>query len=91
MKMNNSSVNHAWQFDCVLENGTKLKSWFYADTEQDASNRIKEYLGARLVSIKEIDDPLDLKKKQLEQDKIRDALAKKKQEEYEARQNLKNV
>ena len=89
MKMNNSSVNHAWQFDCVLENGIKLKSWFYADTEQDASNRIKEYLGARLVSIKEIDDPLDIKKKQIEQDKIRDALAKKRQKEYEARQNLK--
>jgi hypothetical protein len=89
MKINNSSVNHAWQFDCVLENGIKLKSWFYADTAQDASNRIKEYLGARLVSIKEIDDPLDIKKKQIEQDKIRDALAKKRQEEYEARQNLK--
>jgi len=89
MKLNNSSVNHAWQFDCVLENGTKLKSWFYADTEQDASNRIKEYLGARLVSIKEIDDPLDIKKKQIEQDKIRDTLAKKRQEEYEARQNSK--
>ena len=89
MKLNNSSVNHAWQFDCVLENGIKLKSWFYADTEQDASNRIKEYLGARLVSIKEIDDPLDIKKKQIEQDKIRDALAKKRQEEYETRQNSK--
>jgi hypothetical protein len=89
MKLNNSSVNHAWQFDCVLENGIKLKSWFYADTEQDASNRIKEYLGARLVSIKEIDDPLDIKKRQIEQDKIRDALAKKRQEEYEARQNSK--
>lgn len=89
MKINNSSVNHAWQFDCVLEDGTKLKSWFYADTEQDATNRIKEYLGARLVSIKEIDDPLDIKKKQIEQDKIRDTLAKKRQEEYEARQNSK--
>jgi hypothetical protein len=89
MKLNNSSVNYAWQFDCVLENGIKLKSWFYADTEQDASNRIKEYLGARLVSIKEIDDPLDIKKKQIEQDKIRDTLAKKRQEEYEARQNSK--
>jgi len=89
MKLNNSSVNHAWEFDCVLENGTKLKSWFYADTEQDASNRIKEYLGARLISIKEINDPLDIKKKQIEQDKIRDILAKKRQEEYEARQNSK--
>jgi hypothetical protein len=89
MKINNSSVNHAWEFDCVLEDGTKLKSWFYADTEQDASNRIKEYMGAKLISIKEIDDPLDIKKKQLKQDKIRDTLAKKKQEEYEARQNSK--
>jgi hypothetical protein len=89
MKLNNSSVNHAWQFDCVLENGIKLKSWFYADTEQDASDRIKEYMGARLVSIKEIDDPLEIKKKQIEQDKIRDALAKKRQEEFETRQNLK--
>lgn len=89
MKINNSSVNHAWEFDCVLENGIRLKSWFYSDTEQDATNRIKEYLGARLVSIKEIDDPLDIKKKQIEQDKIRDTLAKKRQEEYEARQNSK--
>jgi hypothetical protein len=87
--MSKSNINHAWQFDCVLENGIKLKSWFYADTEQDATNRIKEYLGAKLISIKEIDDPLDIKKKQIEQDKIRDALAKTRQEEYEARQNLK--
>ena len=89
MKLNNSSVNHAWEFECVLENGIKLTSWFYSDTEQDASNRIKEYLGARLISIKEINDPLDIKKKQIEQDKIRDTLAKKRQEEYEARQNSK--
>ena len=87
--MSRSSVNHAWEFDCVLENGTELKSWFYADTEQDASNRVKEYMDAQLVSIKEIDDPLEIKKKQIEQDKIRDALAKKRQEEFEIRQNLK--
>ena len=66
----------------MLEEGKKLKSWFYADTEQDAIRRIKEYLGAKLVSIREIDDPLNVKKKQLEQEKIRAALAKKKQEEY---------
>lgn len=87
--MSRSSVNHAWEFNCILENGIKLKSWFYADTEQDASDRVKEYMGARLVSIKEIDDPLEIKKKQIEQDKIRDALAKKRQEEFEIRQNLK--
>ena len=46
-------------------------------------------MGAKLISIKEIDDPLDIKKKQIEQDKIREALAKKKQEEYDARQNSK--
>jgi len=89
MKLNNSNVNHAWEFDCVLENGTKLKSWFYSDTEQDATDRVTEYMGAKLISIKEIDDPLDIKKKQMEQDKIREALAKKKQEEQEARQNSK--
>ena len=87
--MSRSSVNHAWEFNCILENGIKLKSWFYADTEQDASNRVKEYMDAQLVSIKEIDDPLEIKKKQIEQDKIRDALAKKRQEEFEIRQNLK--
>jgi len=87
--MSRSSVNHSWEFDCVLESGIKLKSWFYADTEQDASNRVKEYMGARLISIKEIDDPLEIRKKQIEQDKIRDALAKKRQEEFETRQNLK--
>ena len=80
--MSDSSMKKAWEFECVLESGKKLKSWFYSDTEQDASNRIKEYMGARLISIKEIDDPLEIKKKQIEQDKIRDALAKKRQEEY---------
>ena len=88
--MSQSSVNHAWQFECVLENGKRLKSWFYADTEQDAVKRIKEYMDAKLVSIKEIDDPLEIRKKQAESEKIREELAKKKQEEYEARQNLKN-
>jgi len=87
--MNKSSVNHAWEFNCVLEDDTKLKSWFYADTEEDASNRVKEYMDAQLISIKEIDDPLEIKKKQIEQDKIRDALEKKRHEEFEDRQNLK--
>ena len=87
--MNDSSVNKAWEFNCVLGSGEELKSWFYSDTKQDAVNRIKEYIGAKLISIKEIDDPLDIKKKQIEQDKIRDTLAKKRQEEYETRQNLK--
>jgi len=80
--MSDSSMKKAWEFECVLDSGKKLKSWFYSDTVQDATNRVKEYMGARLISIKEIDDPLEIKKKQIEQDKIRDALAKKRQEEY---------
>jgi len=86
--MNDSCVNHAWEFNCVLENGDELKSWFYADTKQDATNRIKEYMGAKLISIKEIDDPLEIKKKQSEQDKIKETIAKKKQQEFEIRQKL---
>ena len=80
--MNDSSVNKAWEFECVLENGQELKSWFYSDTKQDASNRVKNFIGAKLISIKEINDPLEIRKKQAESDKIRAALAKKKQEEY---------
>ena len=88
--MNDSSVNKAWQFECVLESGKELKSWFYSDTKQDAVNRIKNFMDAKLISIKEIDDPLEIRKKQVESDKIRDALAKTRQEEFEIRQNLKN-
>jgi hypothetical protein len=88
--MNDSSVNKSWQFECVLESGQELKSWFYSDTKQDAVNRIKNFMGAKLISIKEIDDPLEIRKKQVENDKIRDALAKKRQEEFEARQKLNN-
>jgi hypothetical protein len=88
--MNDSSVNKSWQFECVLESGQELKSWFYSDTKQDAINRIKNFMGAKLISIKEIDDPLEIRKKQVESDKIRDALAKKRQEEFEARQKLNN-
>ena len=83
--MSQSSVNHAWQFECILENGKQLKSWFYSDTEQDAIHRIKEYMGAKLISIKEIDDPLDLRKKQAKSDRIKETLSKKKQEEFEQR------
>ena len=72
------TMGHAWQFECVLENGSKLKSWFYSDTEQDATRRIKDYLGAKLISLKEIDDPLDIAKKQAERDKIKEAIEKKK-------------
>ena len=72
------TMGHAWQFECVLEDGSKLKSWFYSDTEQDATRRIKDYLGAKLISLKEIDDPLEIAKKQAERDKIKEAIEKKK-------------
>ena len=88
--MNDSSVNKAWEFECILENGEELKSWFYSDTKQDATNRIKNYMCAKLISIKEINDPLEIRKKQAESDKIRDALAKKRNEEFQVRQKLNN-
>ena len=88
--MNDSSVNKAWEFECVLESGQKLKSWFYSNTKEDATHRIKQWFVAKLISLKEIDDPLEIRKKQVESDKIREALAKKRQEEFEIRQNLKN-
>ena len=88
--MSDSSMNKAWEFECVLESGKELKSWFYSDTKQDASNRVKNFMGAKLISIKEIDDPLEIRKKQVESDKIRDALAKKRSEEFQARQKLNN-
>jgi len=72
------TMGHAWQFECVLESGHKLKSWFYSDSEQDATRRIKDYIGAKLIWLKEIDDPLDLAKKQAERDKIKEAIDKKK-------------
>ena len=76
------TMGHAWQFECVLESGRKLKSWFYSDTEQDATRRIKDYFGAKLISLKEIQDPLEIAKKQAERDKIKEALDKKKQEQF---------
>ncbi len=77
------TMGHAWQFECVLENGRKLKSWFYSDTEQDATRRIKDFFGAKLISLKEIDDPLEIAKKQAERDKIKEAMDKKKQQNIE--------
>lgn len=77
------TMGHAWQFECVLENGRKLKSWFYSDTEQDATRRIKDFFGAKLISLKEIDDPLETAKKQAERDKIKEAMDKKKQQNIE--------
>ena len=51
-------IRAAWSFECVLPTGVRLKSWFYSDSEADAVKRITEYLGAKLLKIKEIDNPL---------------------------------
>lgn len=75
------TMGHAWQFECVLGNGIKLKSWFYSDTQEDATRRIKDYLAAKLISLKEIDDPLDLANKQAKIDKAKEILAKQKRDE----------
>ena len=79
--MNDSSVNKAWEFKCVLESGKEIKSWFYSDTKEDATHRIKQWFVAKLISLKEIDDPLDIANKQAEIDKIKEAKDKKKREE----------
>ena len=88
--MSDSSVNKAWEFKCVLESGKEIKSWFYSDTKEDATHRINQWFVAKLISLKEIDDPLEIRKKQVESDKIREALAKKRNEEFQARQTLNN-
>jgi len=88
--MINSHVNHAWQFECVMPSGSKLQSWFYADTKDDAVHRIKEYMEAKLISIKEIDDPLDTAKKQAESDKVRETLARKQQEQQQLAEKKNN-
>ena len=79
--MSDTSVNKAWEFKCVLESGKEIKSWFYSDTKEDATHRIKQWFVAKLISLKEIDDPLDIANKQAEIDKIKEAKDKKKREE----------
>ncbi len=70
--MTHKRINAAWSFECVLPTGVKLKSWFYSDTEEDAVKRITEYLGARLIKIKQIDNPLqDITKKIVDKDPIK--------------------
>ena len=83
------NINKAWEFNCTLKNGVELKSWFYADTEHDAKNRITNYMEAKLKSIKEIDDPLDISKNQIEKDKIHQTLVKKREKEREQNKTLK--
>lgn len=56
--MTHKHINVAWSFECVLPTGVTVKSWFYADTEQKARERITGFFEAKLLKIQEIDDPL---------------------------------
>jgi hypothetical protein len=70
--MTHERIRAAWSFECVLPTGVKIKSWFYSDSEADVVKRITEYLGARLIKIKPIDNPLqDITKKTVEKDSIK--------------------
>ena len=64
--------NAAWSFECVLPTGVTVKSWFYADTEQKARERITGFLEAKLLKIKQIDNPLlDINKKIVQEDPVK--------------------
>jgi hypothetical protein len=70
--MTDKLSNAAWSFECVLPTGVRVKSWFYSDSEADVVKRITEYLGARLIKIKPIDNPLqDITKKTVEEDPVK--------------------
>ena len=56
--MTHKHIRAAWSFECVLPTGVRVKSWFYSDSEADVVKRITEYLGAKLIKIKQIDNPL---------------------------------
>jgi hypothetical protein len=70
--MTHERTRAAWSFECVLPTGVKLKSWFYSDLEADVVKRITEYLGAKLIKVKQIDNPLqDITKKTVEEDPVK--------------------
>lgn len=56
--MTDKLYHTAWSFECVLPTGVKIKSWFYSHSEEDVVKRITEYLGAKLLKMKKIDNPL---------------------------------
>jgi len=56
--MTHKHINSTWGFECVLPTGITVQSWFYADSKEDAVRRITEYMGAKLKSLKEIENPL---------------------------------
>ena len=56
--MTHKRIRAAWSYECILPTGVKIKSWFYSDSEEDVVKRITEYMGAKLVKIKQLDNPL---------------------------------
>jgi hypothetical protein len=65
-------IREAWSFECVLSTGVKVKSWFYSDSEADVVKRITEYLGAKLIKIQKIENPLqDITKKIVQEDPVK--------------------
>jgi hypothetical protein len=51
-------LNKAWEFEIIFNDSkNKIKSWFYSDNEEDARNRIENYMNAKIISLKEIPKP----------------------------------
>ena len=70
--MTHKQIREAWSFECVLPTGVRVKSWFYSNSEADVVKRITEYLGARLIKVKPINNPLqDITKKTVEEDPVK--------------------
>jgi len=54
-------LNKAWEFEIKRkETGLIIKSWFYGDTEEDARDRLENYMNSEIISLKEIVDPLKI-------------------------------
>lgn len=54
-------LNKAWKFEIKLkESDLLIKSWFYSDSEIDATNRLTNYMNAKIISLQEIVDPLKI-------------------------------
>jgi len=56
--MEKESLSKAWEFEAIFkESKNKIKSWFYADSKEDAKNRIEDYMEATIISLEEIEKP----------------------------------
>jgi hypothetical protein len=52
-------LNKAWSFEVEFNNSI-LKSWFYSDSIEDATDRLTNYIGAKIIKLEEIEDPLGI-------------------------------